>query len=59
MTNYVCMYDYTNYFYASWLNVDKRLELNTLNFIQKMKIGEAPEYLTKQLKYVGELNRTG
>ena len=29
-----------------WLNVHKRLELNTL----KVKIGEAPEYLTEQLK---------
>ena len=37
-----------------WLNVHKRLELNTLNFIQKIKIGEATEYLTKQFKYVGE-----
>ena len=37
-----------------WLNVHKRSELNTLNFIQKMKIGEAPEYLTEQLKYVGK-----
>ena len=27
-----------------WLNVHKRLELNTLNFIQKMKIGEAGPY---------------
>ena len=35
-----------------WLNVHKRSELNTLNFIQKMKIGEAPEYLTEQLKYL-------
>ena len=32
----------------------KRLELNTLNFIQKLKIGKAPKYLTEQLKYVGE-----
>ena len=27
-----------------WLNVRKRLELNTQKFIQKIKIGEAPEY---------------
>ena len=38
-----------------WLYVLKRLELNALNFIKKMRIGEAPEYLTKQLKYVGEV----
>ena len=38
-----------------WLNVCKILELNTLNFIQKIKIGKTPEYLTKQLKYVGEV----
>ena len=38
-----------------WLIVHKRLELNMLNFIQKIKIGEAPEYLTEQLKYVGEV----
>ena len=37
-----------------WLNAHKILELNTLNFIQKMKIGEVPEYLTEQLKYVRE-----
>ena len=37
-----------------WLNVHKRLELNALNFIQKMKIKGAPEYLTEQLKYVRE-----
>ena len=40
------------------LNVRKRLELNTPNFIQKMNIGEAPEYLIEQLKYVEEANRT-
>lgn len=38
-----------------WLNITQRLEFNTLNFIQKMKIGSAPEYLTEQLKYVGEV----
>ena len=37
-----------------WLNVHKIFELNTLNFIQKLKIGEAPKYLTEQLKYVEE-----
>ena len=37
-----------------WLNVCKRLELNALNFIQKIKIGEAPEYVTEQTKYVSE-----
>ena len=35
-----------------WLNVHKSLKSKTLNFIQKMKIGEAPEYLTEQLKYL-------
>ena len=30
----------------------KRLVFNTLNFIQKIKIGGAPEYLTEELKYV-------
>ena len=34
-----------------WLKVRKRLELNTLIFIQKMKIEETPEYLTELLKY--------
>ena len=33
-----------------WLNVKS----NALNFIQKIKVGEAPEYLTGQLNYVGE-----
>ena len=39
-----------------WLNVRKILELNTLNFIQKINIEEAPEYLTEQLEYVGEVH---
>lgn len=38
-----------------WLNITQRLEFNTLNFIQKMKIGSAPEYLTQQLRFVGEV----
>lgn len=37
-----------------WLNVKQRLTLNTLKFIQKMKHGEAPEYLTEQIIYVRE-----
>ena len=37
-----------------WFNVHKRLELNMLNFIQKITIGEVLEYLNEQLKYVGE-----
>lgn len=36
-----------------WLNIKQRLEMNTLHFIQKMKIGNAPEYLMDQLNYVG------
>ena len=36
-----------------WLNMRKRLELNMLNLIQKIQI-RAPEYITEQLKYVGE-----
>ena len=27
----------------------------TIYFIQKMKIGDAPDYLTEQLSYVGEV----
>lgn len=38
-----------------WLNIKQRLELNTLNFIQKMKTGEAPDYLCEQIKYVGDV----
>lgn len=38
-----------------WLNIRQRLELNTLNFIQKMKMGNAPEYLIEQLQYVGDM----
>lgn len=38
-----------------WLNIHQRLELNTLQFIHKMKIGNAPEYLTEQLGYVREV----
>ena len=37
-----------------WLNVYKKLKLNTLNFIKKIKIGKAPDCLTEQLRYVGE-----
>ena len=34
-----------------WLNVKQ----NTTVFIQKMKMKCAPEYLTEQLRYVGEV----
>lgn len=37
-----------------WLNVEQRLKLNTLNFIHRIKNGEAPEYLTEQISYVGD-----
>lgn len=37
-----------------WLNIKQRLQLNTINFIQKIKIGKAPEYLTEQIRYVRE-----
>lgn len=42
-----------------WMNVKQRLELNTLNFIKKMKQGDAPEYLCEQIKYVGEVQPYG
>lgn len=38
-----------------WLNVKQRLEFNTLIFIQKMKKGDAPDYLTDQIKYVRDV----
>ena len=38
-----------------WLNVKQRLQLNTIVFIQKIKMGCAPEYLTEQLRYAGEV----
>lgn len=37
-----------------WLNIKQRLELSTISFIQKLKKGEAPEYLTEQITYVRE-----
>lgn len=38
-----------------WLNIKQRLEMNTLCFVQKMKMGNAPEYLCENIKYVGEV----
>lgn len=38
-----------------WLNIKQRIELNTINFIHKIKMGEAPEYLTEQLTYVRDV----
>ena len=38
-----------------WLNVRERLQVNTIYFIRKMKIGDVPDYLTEQLRYVGEV----
>ena len=35
-----------------WLNIQQKLVVNTLPFIQKMKIGKAPTYLIEQLGYV-------
>ena len=38
-----------------WLNIYQRLEFNTLLFIQKLKYGNGPEYLIRQLQYVREV----
>ena len=38
-----------------WLNIQQRLVLNTLQFIQKIKIGKSPTYLTEQLGYVRDV----
>ena len=35
-----------------WLTIQQRVVLNTLQFIQKMKIEKAPTYLAKQLGYL-------
>ena len=32
-----------------WLNVRERIQVNTIYFIQKMKIGDASDYITEQL----------
>lgn len=37
-----------------WLNINKKLELITLNFIRKIKYGNTPEYLCEQIRYFGE-----
>ena len=37
-----------------WLNGKERLQVNTTCFIQKLKIGDAPDYLTEQLREVRE-----
>lgn len=42
-----------------WLNIKQRLALNTLNFIHKIKYGNAPEYLCDQIKYVSEVQPYG
>ena len=34
------------------LKVEQRLKLNTLNFMHRIKNGEAPEYITEQVSYV-------
>ena len=38
-----------------WLNIKEWLQVSTIYFIRKMKIGHVPEYLTEQLRYVGEV----
>ena len=38
-----------------WLNIRERLQVNTIYFIHKTKIGDAPDYLTEQLRYLGEV----
>ena len=38
-----------------WLNVRERLQVNTIYFIRKMKICDAPDYLIQQLRFVGEV----
>lgn len=35
-----------------WLNIQQRLKFNTIYFIQKMKIGCAPEYMLDEIRYV-------
>ena len=37
------------------VKIKEKLQGNTINFIRKMKIGDAPEYLTEQLRYVEEV----
>ena len=37
------------------VKIKERLQANTINFIRKMKIGDAPEYQTEQLRYVEEV----
>ena len=37
------------------LNIRERLQVNSIYFIRKMKIGNVPDYLTEQLRYVGEV----
>ena len=39
------------------LNIRERLQVKTIHFIRKMKIGDAPDYLTEQLRYIGEVQQ--
>lgn len=39
-----------------WLNIQQRLKFNTICFIQKIKTGNAPEYLADQINYVRDAN---
>lgn len=38
-----------------WLSIKQRLALNTLKLIRKIKLGNAPDYLCEQIRYVGEV----
>ena len=38
-----------------WLSIRERLQVNAMYFIQKIKIGDAPDYLPEQLRYFGEV----
>lgn len=38
-----------------WLDIKQRLQLNTICFIQKIKMGNAPECLLEQIRYVGDI----
>lgn len=42
-----------------WMSIQQRLELNTLVFIQKMKQGNAPSYLTENIRYVSDIQPYG
>ena len=37
-----------------WMNVKQGLQMNTIQFIQKIKTGDGPKYLIEQIRYVRE-----